>query len=169
MYDSCGNYFTSPPDFQLFGFISVISGLAAIWSLTLLTMERTWVIHSITKNRTTRMTMAKMRSAVIIIWAAAIITALAPLFGWNKYVYEVSTAVMILFMSHCQGYLVSGTIHYMSSSYSDMSLVWVMIIMAYMVPNLIIIGGNIIIFRAIKYSLFLIITIIAVRGALTHL
>ena len=75
----------------MFGFISVISGLAAIWSLTLLTMERTWVIHSITKNRRTRITMAKMRSAVSIIWAAAIITALAPLFGWNKYVYEVST------------------------------------------------------------------------------
>ena len=82
----------------MFGFISVISGLAAIWSLTLLTMERTWVIHSITKNRRTRITMAKMRSAVSIIWAAAIITALAPLFGWNKYVYEVSSSVVIVIM-----------------------------------------------------------------------
>ena len=51
----------------------------------------------------------------------------------------------------CQGYLVSSTIHYMSSSSTDMSLVWVLIIMAYMLPNMIIIGGNIVIFRAIKY------------------
>ena len=39
----------------------------------------------------------------------------------------------------------------MNSSYTDMSLVWVLIIMAYMLPNMIIIGGNIVIFRAIKY------------------
>ena len=44
----------------------------------------------------------------------------------------------------------SSTIHYMSSSYTDMSLVWVLIIMAYLVPNMIIIGGNIIIFNAIR-------------------
>ena len=63
--------------------------MAAIWSLALLTMERTWVIHSITKNRNTRVSMAKMRSFVIAIWIVAFLIGLGPLLGWNKYVYEV--------------------------------------------------------------------------------
>ena len=75
--------------------ISVISAMAAIWSLALLTMERTWVIHSISRNRNTRVSMTKMRSIVISIWIAAVLTGLAPLLGWNRYVYEVWQGTVI--------------------------------------------------------------------------
>ena len=134
--------------------ISVISAMAAIWSLALLTMERTWVIHSISKNRNTRVSMTNMRSIVIAIWIAAVLTGLAPLLGWNRYVYEVQqdTFFQLCIPYHChifvQGYLLTSTIDYMSKSGGDLSLVWVMMVVAYVLPSVLIIGGNAIIIQA---------------------
>ena len=81
-----------------------MSGMAAIWSLTFLTMERTWVIHSISKTGNHRLSMGKMRVVVIFIWIAAVLTSLAPLLGWNKYVYEVRGNMASVFLINCFGF-----------------------------------------------------------------
>ena len=136
----------------------MISVISAIWSLALLTMERTWVIHSISRNRNTRVSMTKMRSIVITIWIAAVLTGLAPLIGWNRYVYEVGqdtflqlyeTFIIVQYL--VQGYLLTSTIDYLSKSGGDLSLVWVMMVVAYVFPSVFIMGGNAIILQANRY------------------
>ena len=47
-----------------------------------------------------------------------------------------------------QGYLLTSTIDYMSNNPGDLSLVWVLVVVAYVVPNVLIMGGNAIILQA---------------------
>ena len=74
---------------QLYGVIGIVSGFSAIWSLTAITVERAWVIHSIVMVKQFRTTMNTVRGVVLIIWILAIATSLPPLLGYNKYIYEV--------------------------------------------------------------------------------
>ena len=73
--------------------------MAAIWFLTVVTMERAWVVFCISKGKQNRMTKARTMMVSIGIWIAALSTSAAPLLGWNNYVYEVrhyfSTLILI--------------------------------------------------------------------------
>ena len=71
---------------QVYGFASVASGMAAIWSLMCLTVERALVICRAGYQRTSRTTMKRV---ILAIWSLALAAATPPLAGWNKYVYEV--------------------------------------------------------------------------------
>ena len=75
--------------FQVYGVISVISGMANIWSLMAITVERAWVIFCITRGKQHRVNMTRMLVVVATIWIAALATSIPPLLGWNRYVYEV--------------------------------------------------------------------------------
>ena len=88
------SYLTVPSPYQIYGVVSVISAMAAIWSLTCLTMERAWVIKSISKKAYPHLSMAKMRLVMLAIWFAAVAASIAPLMGWNKYIYEVPSRIM---------------------------------------------------------------------------
>ena len=83
------NYSVANVFLEIYGVVSVISGMAAIWSLTCITMERAWVISNISKQAYPRVSMSKMKFYILIIWSAAIAASIVPLMGWNKYIYEV--------------------------------------------------------------------------------
>ena len=65
--------------------------MSAIWSLTCITMNRAWVIKNISKQAYPRASMSKMRLIILFIWSAAVAASIAPLMGWNRYIYEVCT------------------------------------------------------------------------------
>ena len=63
--------------------------MSAIWSLTCITMNRAWVIKNISKQAYPRASMSKMRLIILVIWSSAVAASIAPLMGWNRYIYEV--------------------------------------------------------------------------------
>jgi hypothetical protein len=63
--------------------------MANIWFLTAVTMERAWVVFCITKGKQHRITKAKIMMVVVAVWIAAWAASMAPLLGWNRYIYEV--------------------------------------------------------------------------------
>ena len=71
-----------PP--QIYGVVSVVSGMAAIWSIMILSMERAWVIYRVTRARLARLRANVVRSVVMIQWVLAIAAALPPLMGYNR-------------------------------------------------------------------------------------
>ena len=64
--------------------------MANIWFLTAVTVERAWVVYCITKAKAHRVNITKMMVVVVSIWIAALATSIAPLLGWNRYIYEVA-------------------------------------------------------------------------------
>ena len=80
---------------QIYGVISVITGMAAIWSITAISMERAWVIYCITRAKQHRVTMARMRIIMTGLWISALAISLPPLMGWNRYIYEVRNSVFL--------------------------------------------------------------------------
>jgi hypothetical protein len=52
-------------------------------------MNRAWVIKNISKQAYPRASMSKMRLIILAIWSAAVAASIAPLMGWNRYIYEV--------------------------------------------------------------------------------
>ena len=48
--------------------------MAAIWSITAISMERAWVIYCITRAKQHRVTMARMRIIMTGIWISALAT-----------------------------------------------------------------------------------------------
>ena len=73
----------------MYGTLSVISGMSSIWNLTAITVERAWTIFCITRAKNNMITWTKMGLVVLVIWASALAVSIAPLVGWNRYVYEV--------------------------------------------------------------------------------
>ena len=69
---------------QIYGAVSVVSGMAAIWSIMILSMERAWVIYRVTRARLARLRANVVRSVVMIQWVLAIAAALPPLMGYNR-------------------------------------------------------------------------------------
>jgi hypothetical protein len=76
--------------------VSVISGMSSIWTLTAITMERAWTIFCITRAKHNMITMTRMGVVVVAIWISAVGVSVAPVLGWNRYVYEVITLVRLL-------------------------------------------------------------------------
>ena len=71
-----------PP--QIYGVVSVVSGMAAIWSIMILSMERAWVVYRVTRAKLARLGASVVRSIVIVQWLTAIAAALPPLMGYNR-------------------------------------------------------------------------------------
>ena len=65
------------------------SGMAVIWSITAISVERALVVCHIVMAKHHLVNKTKMTKIVIGLWMSAIATSLPPLFGWNNYVYEV--------------------------------------------------------------------------------
>ena len=74
---------------QVYGFLSVVAGLTTIWTLAAISVERAWVILCISRARAYHLFRSYAANVVWTIWAAAATLALAPLLGWNRYIYEV--------------------------------------------------------------------------------
>ena len=86
---SCYPYHVFLYSFKPYVVLGTVSGFSAIWSLTAITVERSWVIHSIVMAKQFRTTMNTVRGVVLFICISAIATSLPPLMGHNKYIYEV--------------------------------------------------------------------------------
>ena len=71
--------------------VSVISGMSSIWTLAAITIERAWTIFCITRAKHNNMTMTRMGVVVAAIWISSVTVSIAPVLGWNSYVYEVIT------------------------------------------------------------------------------
>ena len=71
-----------PP--QIYGVVSVVSGMAAIWSIMILSMERAWVVYRVSRAQVARLRASLVRSVVIIKWLSATAVALPPLLGYNR-------------------------------------------------------------------------------------
>ena len=69
---------------QIYGVVSVVSGMAAIWSIMILSMERAWVVYRVTRAQLARLRAGVVRSVVITQWLLALAAALPPLLGWNR-------------------------------------------------------------------------------------
>jgi len=113
---------------QLYGFVSLISGLATIWIICCITVERAWVIFCIIHAKHHRISMLKMRILVCIVWTLAAIFSLPPLFGWNRYVYE--------------GYLYSSSIDYLALDEASVSYTWILLVVGWLTPNFIILSSH---------------------------
>ena len=69
---------------QIYGAVSVVSGMAAIWSIMIISMERAWVVYRVTRAKLARLRASVVRCVVIIKWLLAIAAALPPLVGYNR-------------------------------------------------------------------------------------
>ena len=74
---------------QIYGTVSVVSGMAAIWSIMIISMERAWVVYRVSRAQLARLRVSVVRSVVITQWVLAIAVALPPLLGYNRY-YQYS-------------------------------------------------------------------------------
>ena len=88
--------------------MSTLGGVAQIWSLTVVTMERAWVVTCITTDRVHKVAHAQTapqlecamslqvsksttKLVVMCIWLGSMLLSAPPLFGINRFVYEVHT------------------------------------------------------------------------------
>ena len=78
---------------QIYGTVSVVSGMSAIWSIMILSMERAWVVYRVTRVRPAMMRVTRVRLVVTLQWVVALALALPPLLGYNRYVYCVLCTV----------------------------------------------------------------------------
>ena len=132
------NYSMATVFLKMYGVVSVISGMAAIWSLTCITMERAWVISNISKQAYPWVSMSKMKFYILIIWSAAIAASIVPLMGWNKYIYEVGSWYSLYsrpYFPACQGYLFSSTVDYLSKDRSSQQFIWLLLAVGWVGPS----------------------------------
>ena len=84
-----------------------------------------------------------MRILVAIVWMLAVIFSLPPLFGWNRYVYEV---IQMLYYNYIyvrlQGYLYSSSIDYLAVDQSSVSYTWTLLVVGWLTPNVIILSSH---------------------------
>ena len=73
---------------QIYGVVSVVSGMSAIWSIMILSMERAWVVYRVTRGQLARLGHGVVRSIVITQWLLAMAAALPPLVGYNRSVFS---------------------------------------------------------------------------------
>ncbi|XP_064084435.1 opsin, ultraviolet-sensitive-like isoform X2 [Macrobrachium nipponense] len=104
---------------QVYGFVSLLSGLSAIWFLTGISWERYRVMR--TSYSTQEMhSRVKVKAAVTIIWLMSTVAAALPLVGWNRYVPE--------------GVLFGCTCDYLSADWNDRSFVMMLLCLAWAFP-----------------------------------
>ena len=97
-----GGPYTGAVGAQIYGAVSVVSGLAAIWSIMILSMERAWVVYRVTRVRPAVMRVCMVRVVVTLQWVVALALALPPLLGYNRYVY----CVLLLCTVYCIKFIV---------------------------------------------------------------
>ena len=89
-YESCNFLSRSiPVACRFYGAMSILGGLSSIWSLTAISLERHAVIAGGLSANKRRFSLRTVATALVVLWASSIVLMLCPLFGWNKYVYEV--------------------------------------------------------------------------------
>ena len=69
---------------QIYGAVSVMSGMAAIWSIMILSMERAWVVYRVSRAQLAWLRANFVRSVVTLQWVLALAAALPPLLGCNR-------------------------------------------------------------------------------------
>ena len=96
----------------MYGLVGTVSGMAVIWTITAINIERSWVLYCVTlgrqcrcheipnlvtqswKSLVTRSNIGVIKVVVSGIWVLALVAGLVPLTGWNQYIYEVTTCNM---------------------------------------------------------------------------
>ncbi|XP_023328775.1 rhodopsin, GQ-coupled [Eurytemora carolleeae] len=107
---------------EVYGVVSVISGMAAIWSVTAIVVERAWVISFSKTSAFNKLKMIHAVGIVACIWVLAVFFSICPLLGWNEYQYE--------------GYLVSCSIDLISHSLMDKTYVYCLLLLGWVGPNI---------------------------------
>ena len=69
---------------QVYGLLSLVAGLTAIWSIMILSLERAWVVYRVTRARVALIRMSTARIIVLLQWVMALVVSLPPLFGYNR-------------------------------------------------------------------------------------
>nr|BAQ54907.1 opsin, RGR-like [Ischnura asiatica] len=70
---------------QLFAFLRQMFGLAQMVALVLLAVERYWLFHAITKERSRMLTLKGIAWAIASCWTVSIAVAIPPLIHWGRY------------------------------------------------------------------------------------
>ena len=79
-----GGPYTAQLGAQIYGAVSVVAGMAAIWSIMILSVERAWVVFMVTRNRPARLRCWMVRLVVSLQWLAALALSLPPLVGYSR-------------------------------------------------------------------------------------
>ena len=79
-----GGPYTGTLGARVYGAVSVVSGMAAIWSIMIISMERAWVVYRVSRAKLARLRAGVVRSIVIVQWGLAMVAALPPLMGYNR-------------------------------------------------------------------------------------
>ena len=69
---------------QIYGAVSVVSGMAAIWSIMILSMERAWVVYRVSQAKLAWLRANFVRTVVTLQWVLAVAVALPPMLGCNR-------------------------------------------------------------------------------------
>ena len=64
--------------------MSVVSGMAAIWSIMILSMERAWVVYRVSQAKLAWLRANFVRTVVTLQWVLAVAVALPPMLGCNR-------------------------------------------------------------------------------------
>ncbi|KAK8375794.1 hypothetical protein O3P69_008503 [Scylla paramamosain] len=103
---------------EIYGFVSLVAGLSAIWFLTAISLDRYRVVRlSITPRMSSK---SQTRVVVWVVWVTSVVMATIPLLGWNRYVPE--------------GVLSGCTVDYLSERWLDRSYVFLLLLVAWTVP-----------------------------------
>lgn len=108
---------------ELYGFTGMLFGLVSIWSMTMIAFDRYNVIVKGLSAKPLTSNGAIIR--ILIIWIICILWALAPMFGWNKYLPE--------------GNMTACGLNYLSHSWNNRSYIILLALFAYWTPLLMII------------------------------
>lgn len=85
-----------------------------------------------------------MKYVVTGVWLATIALGLPPLFGWNRYVYEVMRRRRgCMSPPNGQGYLFSSTVDFLSLDLSSLTYTWLLMCLGWIFPNIFIIFSHI--------------------------
>ena len=128
--------------------MSTLGGVAQIWSLTVVTMERAWVVTCITTDRVHKVSKSTTKLVVMCIWLGSMLLSAPPLFGINRFVYEVHTmsSIYISTTRRVQGYLYSSSIDYLTrDDPASTAYCWLLLLLAWGLPNILILASHILI------------------------
>ncbi|KAK4326101.1 hypothetical protein Pmani_003354 [Petrolisthes manimaculis] len=121
---------------EVYGAVSLFSGLSAIWFLTAISLDRYRVVRlSITASTSSRV---QVRPMVGVVWVVSGVVTTLPLLGWNRYVPE--------------GVLSGCTVDYLSNGWSERSLVLLLLVLAWLAPMVAVIVSYFAILLKVKKS-----------------
>jgi len=103
---------------EVYAFCGFVTGLGAIWSLACITYDRyNVIVHGVSGKP---LTFGKAGAMVLFIWVNAVVTSLAPFFGWGRYIPE--------------GILDSCTTDYLSRDFNNRSYGIFIFVWCYIIP-----------------------------------